>query len=338
MNRVLCIILMGLMIGLVACQKDYSLETPQAEIITPTPTVALAKGTLKDVMGNCQSIGVNGSYIKGIALKSSNSISVMVNFTTAGKYKIYTDTVNGCWFSMDTAITNSTGAQTITLQGFGKPTLADTANFNVFFLNTSCPFSLVTDTLSSDTDYLPISVGTYWTYDTVLNARVKDTVRYTVVNQPQTINGQTYSLAISTNKDTEFYRKNYQGQYYRYFNQFSPYGLVFEYKIVDEALPVGVTWRTGNYTISVPSFGTVTSYLECQIIAKNLTMTVAGNTFKNVIHVQETLYIPPTNVGSPYAPFGSFDAYYAIGVGLVEYLLPGVPNPISLYLRRWHVQ
>ena len=348
------IIFLTMVFGILGCQKDYSVETYQA-INTDSTTTKLATGSLQDVNGNCQNITVNGNYIKGAALNTSNYITVTVNFTGTGKYKVYTNTVNGCWFSMDTTITNNLGAQTIRLQGYGTPLDTGTFYLTVTFLNTSCSFSLLTDTLSADTDYLPLTQGTYWAYDTLANvvsvtpntvydiSGLKDTVRYTVTNQTQTINGKTYTLSISSNKDTAYYRKDYQGHYYRYFNGLqASTGLAFEYMILDESKNVNAMWATPNYTVTAPQpFGNITTYLQCQIISKNQPLTVfnktlnTSQTFDSVIHVEETLFIAGA---SPYAPFGSFEAYYAKKVGLVEYTLPGAPVPINYFLRSWQVR
>jgi hypothetical protein len=108
--------------------------------------------------------------------------------------------------------------------------------------------------------------------------------------------------------------------------------------ILDETKNVGDTWVTPNFTGTFPSFGTITAYLQCEIIDKNITYTnKQGNTYPNVIHVQETFYLPPSGSGSPYAPFGNFDAYYAKGVGVIEYELPGLPSPIHLGLLRDYI-
>jgi len=327
------LIILAITIGMLSCQKDLSEENYEPWPYQTTPTnYPVAKGSLQDTSGNNLGVVVNGSYTLGEVLTTSNTITVTVNITTAGKYKINTDTVNGCWFSMDSIVASNTGIQTVTLQGYGRPLVVDTATLTLHFLNSVSSFALIIGE-----DYLPLSAGTYWTYDTGVNPGLKDTVRYTVTNRAQIINNLNYILTISSNKDTEYYRKDTLGHYDRYFNQLSSYGLMFDYKILDETKATQTPWATPNQTLyNVPVFGTVTVYLQCEIIDKNITYTnKQGNTFANVIHVQETLYIPGT---PPYAPFNSFDAYYAKGIGLVEYDMPYLPSPIYLSLKRWHIQ
>ena len=341
MNKIISLIVLAVMsFGSFCCQKDYSLDSYQVVNPTPTTPTPLATGTLKDANGNCQNITINGSYVQGTALTTSNFITVTVNFTSAGKYKIYSNTVNGYSFSTDSAITTSTGTQTIKLQGYGTPIKAETDNFTVSFLNTSCPFTVVTDTaphVSSETDYFPMTVGSYWTYDTITNAAQKDTVRFSVTKQTQTLGTQTFKLAISSNKDTEFYRKDYQGHYFRYFNLLSNFGLAFEYMILDDTQPIGYTWKTPNQSI-VGTFRGIsintTAYLQCTIISKNQPLTVNGYKFDSVIHVQEQFVVK----GYSSLPFGNFDAYYAKKVGLIQYNLPGAPSPINYYIRNWYIQ
>ena len=108
------VIIMVLIIanGLVSCGKETSVDsyTPPSVV-----TVPFAKGSLHDSTGNCQNITIHGSFVKGVALNATNYITAQVNFTTAGKYNVFTYTANGCWFSTDTAVTTSTGTQTVTL-------------------------------------------------------------------------------------------------------------------------------------------------------------------------------------------------------------------------------
>lgn len=341
MNKIIGLIVLSLLaFGSFSCQKDYSLDSYQVVNPTPTTPTPLAIGTLKDANGNCQNIAINGNYTQGTALTASNYITVTVNFASAGKYRIYSNTVNGYSFSTDSAITTSTGTQTIKLQGYGTPIKAEADNFTVSFLNISCPFTVVSASIpyvSTETDYFPMTVGSYWTYDTIKNARQKDTVRFSVTNQTQTIGIQPYKLAISNNKDTEFYRKDYQGHYFRYFNLLSNFGLAFEYMILDDTRPIGYTWKTSNQSIVGTYKGTpinATAYLQCTIISENQPLTVNGYTFDSVIHVQEQFLLQ----GDPTPPFGNFDAYYAKKVGLIQYNLPDAPSPINYSVRSWYIQ
>lgn len=70
---------------------------------------------------NCSSIVVNGRYLKGTPLTTSNTIALNVTVTTAGSYNINTPLTNGIRFSASGDLT--IGTHTITLIGSGTPTV-----------------------------------------------------------------------------------------------------------------------------------------------------------------------------------------------------------------------
>ncbi len=119
---------------IVACGKSYSYE---GAIVMSF----LAKGTLLDSSGNCQQIIVNGNYLKDTSLSSNNYVTVQANITSIGKYSIYTDTVNGYWFS-DSGTISSTGRQNFKLKGYGKVTTPLAATFIVHFDTSICSFTI----------------------------------------------------------------------------------------------------------------------------------------------------------------------------------------------------
>lgn len=89
---------------------------------------------------NCSSIVVNGNYVKGVVLNSSNTIQISVNVSVAGSFSITTPETNGISFSASGNL--SLGTQTITLMGTGAPTVNDdftiTINSNSPSGNTVC--------------------------------------------------------------------------------------------------------------------------------------------------------------------------------------------------------
>src|SRR5690349_203381 len=107
-KRFLFLFLISGLVLMNACQKEYSLENGNG----------ISEGTLADDgAGDCLPKTVNGAYVVGVALGTSNSIQVQVNVTKAGSYTIYTDTVNGMWFRV-TGVFTTTGLTTIQLKGF----------------------------------------------------------------------------------------------------------------------------------------------------------------------------------------------------------------------------
>ena len=328
MNKVFGLVFcLAILMTITGCQKDYSVENSQTLIVLP-PIYTAAAGSLQDESGNCMAITVNGNYTQDTALTSKNTITVTVNFTKTGRYKLYTDTVNGCWFSMDSATTYNTGIKTVTLRGNGTPVVQGTSYFNVFFQNSVCSFSVLTNSLSkSERDYFPMSIGSYWTYDTLLNTSAADTIRYTVTPNTLVQNGQTYRMFSSSKKyDTHYYRKDYKGHYYEYTDIFSGFDGIprFEYMFLDDTKPVGsVFYQSQTFTGTYDGKPAAVS-IKLTIFEKNIKYTFANSiTLDSVIHVRQNIIL--TISGQDKSDFfPPNDVYYAKNIGLVNYISPFV--------------
>ena len=326
-------------ISLWSCEKDTS-----ATSYTPAPTVPLAKGSLQDNLGNCSTITIHGSFLSGIALTPTNYITATVNFTEVGKYKIYTNTVNGCWFSMDTTIATTIGTQTITLKGYGTPILADTASFTLTFLNTNCAFSLVTAAgphISSETDYFPMTTGSYITYntDTVANRYANDTLRFSFNGSTQTINGITYKLAISNKHDTSFYRKDGLGHYYEYAKKLASVIPPVEYMLLDDTKSVGQSWQTDTLYTKYNLLGTITNIkvvLKCTIIAKNVAFNFITPSLDSTIQVKEELLVYDYQGNDFSFALLPTEVYYTKKIGMVEFDAPTYNT--YLRIKDWYIQ
>lgn len=70
--------------------------------------------------GSCPAATVNGSYVTGVALDASNTVTMSVNVPSAGTYTISTQTQNGIQFTGSGSFTTN-GTQTVTLTGSGTP-------------------------------------------------------------------------------------------------------------------------------------------------------------------------------------------------------------------------
>ena len=325
MNKVFGLVFcLAILMTITGCQKDYSVENSQTLIVLP-PIYTAAAGSLQDESGNCMAITVNGNYTQDTALTSKNTITVTVNFTKTGRYKLYTDTVNGCWFSMDSATTYNTGIKTVTLRGNGTPVVQGTSYFNVFFQNSVCSFSVLTNSLSkSERDYFPMSIGSYWTYDTLLNLSPLDTIRYTVTKNTQLVNGLPYTLFSSSKKsDTRYYYKDYKGHYYEYTDIFSGFGIPrFEYMFLDDTKPVGSVFYQSKTFTGTYDGQPATVSIKLTIAEKNIKYTFANSiTLDSVIHVRQdiTLTLSGRDISSSILPN---DVYYAKNIGLISYASP----------------
>ena len=120
----------------ISCHKEYSYEGGNVPVI--------AAGSLSDSLGNCGSITISGSYKTNIALTDNNYITVQANISSPGSYKIYTDTVNGYYFTASGYATGS-GLQPVKLNGYGKPLVTAITQFTLHFNDGICRFAILPD-------------------------------------------------------------------------------------------------------------------------------------------------------------------------------------------------
>ena len=133
-----------------SCKKEYSCEG------------CIPKQAVFSII--CDSFKVNGSYEKGKTLNATNTVQFLVNVDSPGVYSATTNAINGMSFSGSGTL-NSTGAQTILLQGSGIPAQAGT----FFFSIDSCSFPITTtDQPKIDTFYYEgVIDGQFYTSSTV---------------------------------------------------------------------------------------------------------------------------------------------------------------------------
>lgn len=119
----------------VSCEKELSIENGGV------PT-GLAIFTLSGGNADCTGALLNGSYKKGVALGTANTVVLQVEVDSVGVYTIITNTVNGIRFSA-TGIFSVTGLQTVTLTGTGTPTEAGVFGFSTGA--SSCSFDVTVE-------------------------------------------------------------------------------------------------------------------------------------------------------------------------------------------------
>lgn len=121
-TTLLCFLLLILIYT--SCKKEYSYEGG--------PDIGAATGTaiytVQGEGGNCRAPEINGIYTAGIALQSSNTITLQVNVTATGNYTLTTNVADGIQFSSSGNF-SATGPQTIILEGSGTPITAGTFSF-----------------------------------------------------------------------------------------------------------------------------------------------------------------------------------------------------------------
>jgi hypothetical protein len=114
----------------IGCQKEVSTELPASSGGGGTGGGS-AQFALAPSGSNCSDAVVAGSFVAGVELGPDAMLTVTVNVTKTGDWSYSTRLVNGYVFAGAGSFT-TTGNQTITLTGAGKP---EKSGNNVFSLN-----------------------------------------------------------------------------------------------------------------------------------------------------------------------------------------------------------
>lgn len=321
-----------------ACQKELSRENGL--------TAGNATGELVDSMGNCKRADVQGTYKVDTPLVTTTNYAVInVNFTSQGKYKIYSDTVNGMWF-LDSGFTVTTGPTTVKLKGYGTPILPKVTDFSLFFNNTLCAFSVtVGGTVSgggggtptgSNGDYFPTTSGSTFAY--AYNPKVGTTTNFSVGVGEGLVayNGLEYAKFGTDSKDTFYFAKDGLGNYYALSTVDVDYTLLFDsypnffisYPFLKESANVGESWESGEYAPVVLNGTKGTAKAVFTIAEKNTTWPVGGKTYTQVINVKRLIMFKPD--GGNYTAAAEANSYYAKNYGLIDQVFKSIQQKISL--------
>ncbi len=146
--------------------------------------------------------------------------------------------------------------------------------------NNSVNASEQSNSVAADT-YLPLTAGTYWDYNVVKDKSSAKPSTFTVLNYKKNINGKPYTGVKTVSEqttDTVFYNQT-QTNYYiaRYQSTAANAGAQIEFEFLKDA-PVGTKWSQ-----SISAGGTSLK-LAGKILQRDITLTVGGTTYKNVIH------------------------------------------------------
>ena len=102
---------------------------------------APASYTLTGYPNDCSNPKIAGTFAAGAKIDATNSITIGVIVNTPGDYTIRTDTINGISFSA-TGHFNTSGPQTVILNGNGTPGDPGLLFFNVKADSSQCSFNL----------------------------------------------------------------------------------------------------------------------------------------------------------------------------------------------------
>lgn len=161
------------------------------------------------------------------------------------------------------------------------------------------------------TSYYPTTTGSWWKFKDTASG---STSTSTMVNRTKSVNGITYKALINdvNTRDTAWVASP-QPNYYLYIKGVSPntgasYDMLFHY--LNDTASVGKNWQ---YTAGQGNG--FTAQIQTTIVERNITMTVAGKSYSNVIHTQLIL---------TYDIFGTsldammYDYFTAKGVGVIK--------------------
>lgn len=325
-----------------ACQKEMSVEKGAFN--------GTAEGELIDSLGFCKNITVAGKYMVDTTLNTSNYITVNMNFTGPGKYKIFSDTVNGMWF-LDSGFVVSAGQTAIKLKGKGTPILDKQSDFTVFFGNNLCGFSVtVTNSSGGSTgggtnsnEYFPLTVGSKWVYDYVPDLQanpVIDTIVVQVGTGQVQLSGDSvvYSKFGNNLLDTFYFGKSPSGNYYAYSTVDFDYTTIFEetpnfyisYPFLKPSAANNSSWSTAEYgKVKLRKSATVVEegYAKAKftVMDNNTVHTVHGKTYTNVIQMKREIFFRKDGTTTETSILVGY-SYYAKGWGLIDQVLGSGPD------------
>jgi hypothetical protein len=297
-------------------------------------------------LGNCKRADVQGTYkVDTPLVTTTNYASYTVNFTSQGKYKIYSDTVNGMWF-IDSGFTVTTGQVALKIKGYGTPILPKVTDFSLFFNNTLCTFAVtVAGSVSgggtgspsgTNGDYFPTTSGSTFAY--AYNPAVATTTNFTVGVGDGLVafNGLNYARFGTNSLDTFYFAKDGLGIYYALSTVDFDYTLLFDsypnffisYPFLKENANVGESWSSDEYAPVVFQGTKGTAKAVFTIAEKNITYNVGGKNYTSVINVKRVIMFKPD--GGNYTDLVEGNSYYAKNFGLIDQVFKTFNQKVSL--------
>ncbi len=162
-------------------------------------------------------------------------------------------------------------------------------------------------------EYLPLTDGSTWKYNYTSDGGTTDTLILKMTGGTTLINGKTYYNAASTYKQGTSPGYFYAGNHL-YATRTADVGFgSIELQLLNDTASVGYQWitiPTADGTLGGSPVRTINTIKE-----KNLTRTLNGKTFTNVIHTQVEMQY---SNGSVFGTAVTYDFYLAKGIGLIE--------------------
>lgn len=290
-----------------------------------TPPIGPASYTLEGDPAACLSANIEGVFMKNIVLDTTNKVQIKVNVITTGSYAILTNTLNGYSFS-DAGFFTTTGVQTITLKGVGRPLTEGIDQFALAGNVSSCSFSVPVTSgyvAVSNNDYFPLTYQSNWTYTDIWNTGY--TVKRDVTDSVM-MGGVLYKIMQEQNlpqgNNQQLYRKS-GSDYYEYISiDKYTYALKFTTQINRELLflkensVTGTTWESPVDTGLITGAQPVLLKYTFRCVAANVGETIQGKSYQNVLIIQVRPQV--RSLTDAWGETGEItDLYFAKGVGLI---------------------
>jgi hypothetical protein len=159
--------------------------------------------------------------------------------------------------------------------------------------------------------YYPLTKDTWWKYKDSLTGTVSDGK---VLNRTKTIKGITYTAivpATGTSQDTSWFAAP-RPHYYITAKGVSPNGAMYDvlFHYLNDTASVGYSWR-----YNAGHGNGFTASIRTTILNKDMTMSVAGKNYTNVIQTRLELSY---DVQGTEVDFGHYDYFTARGIGIIK--------------------
>lgn len=326
---------------LYSCEKEYSYEGSR-----------ISSGYLvKDAFNNCSLATVSGNFRVFKNISDSNFLTVQVHVSRPGNYTVQSGLVNGYSFTAS-GLFSDTGTVLLRLPAQGKPIIAGTDVFNIFYDSTTCQ-ALVTvvDTISNivittNPDHFPLTDKSYWCYDDLSypgDSIVRKLTGQTIQNNIPHQDIDEY-ISFFPAANTQYYRKS-GSDYFRYSSvsmftsalNYSP-SIFDDLNFLKEDITTGQSWFSDTYSGRTSLDAKVVSLrYNFRCVDADAVVLINGKTFIKVYKIQMIPEIAPA--GFSFTPTGEIHTmYYAKGVGLIyaEFYNGILSHPV-LQLRKWLV-
>lgn len=167
---------------------------------------------------------------------------------------------------------------------------------------------------STTATYQPTTTGSTWTYSNSSNTLATSTITYTINGQTNVFNNISFYQAYSPGYSIAF---SHTDHIYYIVDQVLYYGALLQFQYLDDTAAVGATWTSAVYAVGTTNQVQTPSQITGKILEKGITLTVSGQTFKNVIHTEIDFQASSTNQNQNFLNY-SRQYYVAQGVGIIE--------------------